>query len=272
MYFGISKDIITPPFNMVLACARGNMGNYEYVHDDVFVRCLAMSDGKNKTVLMSMDLLFHERSLNDELAKYAKEKYDIEPSFDLARRISTRSYEKAEAHNAKDKNFADAILYLERAFKFPEFKSQTAFAQARLYLNMARYQDEAKRRSSTIAYIKKAKSACPDYPEPYFMEADWVEKAKLGSNKFVNGVKYCAVYDLYAKALAKVKALETSADTEIRTNLKANDIEDLMFWCEQYFPDAAEVFMQGWKEGEKYPLKSQAQLGGTYNTVIRVAK
>ena len=199
-------------------------------------------------------------------------KYDVEPSFDLARRISTRSYEKAEAHNAKDKNFADAILYLERAFKFPEFKSQTAFAQARLYLNMARYQDEAKRRSSTITYIKKAKSACPDYPEPYFMEADWVEKAKLGSNKFVNGVKYCAVYDLYAKALAKVKALETSADTEIRTNLKANDIEDLMFWCEQYFPDAAEVFMQGWKEGEKYPLKSQAQLGGTYNTVIRVAK
>ncbi len=80
MYFGISKDIITPPFNMVLACARGNTGNYEYVHDDVFVRCLAMSDGENKTVLMSMDLLFHERSLNNDLAAYAKEKYGVEPS------------------------------------------------------------------------------------------------------------------------------------------------------------------------------------------------
>ena len=199
-------------------------------------------------------------------------KYDVEPSFDLARRISTRSYEKAEVRTVKDKNFADAILYLERAFKFPEFKSQTTFAQARLYMNMARYQDEAGRRSSTITYIKKAKTSCPDYPEPYFMEADWVQKAKLGSNKFVNGVKYCAVYDLYAKALAKVKALSSNPDSEIKTNLKVSDIEDLMFWCEQYFPDAAEVFMQGWKEGEKYPLKSQAQLNGTYNTVIRVAK
>ena len=199
-------------------------------------------------------------------------KYDVEPSFDLARRISIRSYEKAEVRTVKDKNFADAILYLERAFKFPEFKSQTTFAQARLYMNMARYQDEAGRRSSTITYIKKAKTSCPDYPEPYFMEADWVQKAKLGSNKFVNGVKYCAVYDLYAKALAKVKALSSNTDSEIKTNLKVSDIEDLMFWCEQYFPDAAEVFMQGWKDGEKYPLKSQAQLNGTYNTVIRVAK
>ena len=80
VYFGTAKDIITPPFNMILACARGNTDNYEYVHDDVFVRCLAMSDGENKTVLMSFDFLFHERSLNNELASYAKEKYGVEPS------------------------------------------------------------------------------------------------------------------------------------------------------------------------------------------------
>lgn len=200
-------------------------------------------------------------------------KYDVEPSFELARRISARSYEKADAHNAKDKNFADAITYLDRAFKFPEFKSQTPFAQARLYMNMARYQDEANRRSSTITYLNKAKSACPDYPEIYFMEADWVSKAKLGSNKFVNGVKYCAVYDLYAKALAKVKALASNPGSEIKTNLREDDIKDMMVWCEQYFPDAAEVFMQGWKEGEKYPLPIKGgSNGGKYNTVIRCAK
>ena len=200
-------------------------------------------------------------------------KYDVEPSFDLARRISTRSYEKAEVRTVKDKNFSDAITYLDRAFKFPEFKSQTPFAQARLYMNMARYQDEANRRSSTITYLNKAKSVCPDYPEIYFMEADWVSKAKLGSNKFVNGVKYCAVYDLYAKALAKVKALASNPGSEIKTNLREDDIKDMMVWCEQYFPDAAEVFMQGWKEGEKYPLPIKGgSNGGKYNTVIRCAK
>ena len=224
----------------------------------------------------------YDEVINSPLEKHKKSetyiqalrlKYDVEPTFELARKISARSYDKAEAHNVKDKNFADAITYLDRAFKFPEFKSQTPFAQARLYLNMARYQNEANRRNGTITYLDKAKSVCPDYPEIYFLEADWVSKAKLGNNKFLNGVKFCAVYDLYAKALAKIKELASKPDSEIKTNLSENDVKDMMAWCEAYFPDAAEAFMQGWKEGEVYPLSAKSQLAGRkYNTKIKIAK
>lgn len=80
MYFGIAKDIITPPFNMPLACASGNVGDFEYIHDDVYVRCVVMDDGNKKMVMMAFDILFHDRELNFELEKYAKEKYNVEPS------------------------------------------------------------------------------------------------------------------------------------------------------------------------------------------------
>lgn len=224
----------------------------------------------------------YDAVINSPLAKHKKSetyiqalrlKFDVEPSFELARQISSRSYEKAEAHNLKDKNFSDALIFLERAFKFPEFNAQEPFAKARLYLNMARYQTEANRRSSTITYINKAKSVCPDYPEVYYLEADWVSKANLGNNKFANGVKYCAVYDLYAKALAKVKALNANPSSEIKTSLTENDLKDMMAWCESYFPEASEIFMQGYKEGDKFnlPIKGGSN-GGKYPTVIRVAK
>lgn len=80
MFFGIAKEIITPPFKMTLACANNYFGNFNYIHDDVYIRCVVMDDGKNKTVMMAFDLLFHDRSLNFELEKYAKEKYNVEPS------------------------------------------------------------------------------------------------------------------------------------------------------------------------------------------------
>jgi len=80
MLFGIAKDIITPTFPMPLSCPYGKMEDFKYIHDDVFVRCLVMDDGKNKTVLMAFDLLFHDRCLNFELEAYAKEKYGVKES------------------------------------------------------------------------------------------------------------------------------------------------------------------------------------------------
>lgn len=80
MYFGVAKDIITPPFNIPLACSGDFSENFKYIHDDVFVRCLVIDDGKNKSVLMAFDILFHDRCLNFALEEYAKEKYGIEPS------------------------------------------------------------------------------------------------------------------------------------------------------------------------------------------------
>lgn len=80
MRFGTAKEIITPMFPMKLACPGGNFDDLLVaIHDDIYVRCLAMDDGSNKTVFMAYDLLFHDRSLNDEIEKYAKEKYGMHP-------------------------------------------------------------------------------------------------------------------------------------------------------------------------------------------------
>ena len=80
MLFGVAGDIITPCFRMPLACANNYVGDFEQIHDDVYVRCLVIDDGKNKTVLMAFDLLFHDRCLNFELEAYAKEKYKVKES------------------------------------------------------------------------------------------------------------------------------------------------------------------------------------------------
>ena len=78
MLFGTSKDIITPISKMKLACPGGNFDDeFVSIHDDVYVRCLAMDDGKSKAVFLSYDLLFHDRSLNNAMEAYAGEKYGI---------------------------------------------------------------------------------------------------------------------------------------------------------------------------------------------------
>ncbi len=78
MRFGVAKEVITPPFKMKLSCSGKMDVDYEDIHDDVFVRCLIFEDGMRKLVLMSYDLLFHDRSLNDALAEYASDKYGVE--------------------------------------------------------------------------------------------------------------------------------------------------------------------------------------------------
>lgn len=81
MKFGVAKDIITPTVSMCLACPQCDRDKgFKEIHDDVYVRCLVLDDGNKKTVLMSFDLLFHDRSLNKAVEKYAEEKYGISPS------------------------------------------------------------------------------------------------------------------------------------------------------------------------------------------------
>lgn len=80
MHIGCAKEIITPTRPMKLACADVFDKDFKYIHDDVYARCLVLDDGENKTVLMSMDLLFHDSILNDEVARYANEKYKVAES------------------------------------------------------------------------------------------------------------------------------------------------------------------------------------------------
>ena len=75
MRFGTGKDIITPVAPMNVACNGVFDKPFVWVHDDVYVRCLVLDDGKEKAVLMAFDLLFHDHVLNDQVAAYAHEKY-----------------------------------------------------------------------------------------------------------------------------------------------------------------------------------------------------
>ena len=74
MRFGAAKEITTPPFKMKLACSGKMDVDYEDIYDDMYARCLVFDNGENKFLLMSFDLLFHDRSLNDAMAEYASQK------------------------------------------------------------------------------------------------------------------------------------------------------------------------------------------------------
>jgi len=80
MKFAVSKEIITPIKPMKIACVGVFDVNFKAIHDDVYVRCLVLDDGKEKAVFMAMDLLFHDSLLNHEIAQYAKETYGISES------------------------------------------------------------------------------------------------------------------------------------------------------------------------------------------------
>lgn len=80
MRFGTAKCIITPYTPMYIACGGVFDQNFSKIHDDLYARCLVLDDGSKKAVLMSFDLLFHDRLLNDVIAAYAKEKYGIDPA------------------------------------------------------------------------------------------------------------------------------------------------------------------------------------------------
>lgn len=80
MRIGCAKEIITPIKPTKLACAGKFDTDFEHIHDDVFVRCIVLDDGKEMAVLMGADLLFHDCLLGDAVAGYAEERYGIKKS------------------------------------------------------------------------------------------------------------------------------------------------------------------------------------------------
>ena len=57
MRFGTAKEIITPKIKTKISCAGIFDADFEYIHDDAFVRCLVCDDGSGKAVYMAADLL-----------------------------------------------------------------------------------------------------------------------------------------------------------------------------------------------------------------------
>jgi hypothetical protein len=58
MLFGVSKEIITPPFKMQIACTGEYLKNFESVHDDVYVRCLVLKNSNIPKLLKLSTLPF----------------------------------------------------------------------------------------------------------------------------------------------------------------------------------------------------------------------
>jgi neutral ceramidase len=54
-YAGIAQSVITPPAGTYMVEPRGKLSTG--THDDLFVRAVALSDGKNKFVIVSFDLI-----------------------------------------------------------------------------------------------------------------------------------------------------------------------------------------------------------------------
>lgn len=82
MKFGLARDIITPDIAMAMSGYDTFYGAaYRGVHDDLYVKALLLDDGKQAVLLITLDLLFHDVALTDEIKQYAGERYGIAPDF-----------------------------------------------------------------------------------------------------------------------------------------------------------------------------------------------
>lgn len=80
LHFGVSKQNITPDFPTCLACSQQKDTLFERIHDDIFVRCLALLNLNRFIIILSYDLLFHSRDLHDFIFDYISQSVDIKKS------------------------------------------------------------------------------------------------------------------------------------------------------------------------------------------------
>ncbi|HOJ10404.1 MAG TPA: neutral/alkaline non-lysosomal ceramidase N-terminal domain-containing protein [Clostridiales bacterium] len=76
--FGVAKDIVTPCVETTMLGFGTVFGkSFTGIHDDLYVKCLLLKDGKQILVLLSLDLCFHDDSLPISIGEYLSEKYQI---------------------------------------------------------------------------------------------------------------------------------------------------------------------------------------------------
>ena len=78
MKFGIAKDLITPDIKTHMGGYGNLYGKYAVgIHDDLYVKALVLDDEKQRAVLISFDLLFHDYALTETLADYIQSRHGI---------------------------------------------------------------------------------------------------------------------------------------------------------------------------------------------------
>ena len=79
MRFGVAKEMITPDFPMyMIGYAEYYKKSYQSVHDDLYVRCLLLDDGKRKAIMLAYDLLFHDHSLAQKVRQFANTEFNVD--------------------------------------------------------------------------------------------------------------------------------------------------------------------------------------------------
>ena len=115
MRFGTAKEIITPAQKTKISCVGIFDADFDYIHDDAFIRCLVCDDGREKAVFMSADLLFHDRGLNDGISEYANEKYGIARSAVTLAYTHAHTAPASRGYNYGHDNDDYEVFLLERA-------------------------------------------------------------------------------------------------------------------------------------------------------------
>lgn len=78
MQYGIAKAIITPDSRMhMIGYAEYYRRVFEAIHDDLYVRCFVVKSEDAVNLIISYDLLFHDRSLTERIEDYVKANYNI---------------------------------------------------------------------------------------------------------------------------------------------------------------------------------------------------
>jgi len=78
MPFGVSRELITPPIKTHMGGYASLHGQYFVgIHDDLYAKALLLDDGRDKALLVTCDLLFHDFDLTEHLADYVEERYSV---------------------------------------------------------------------------------------------------------------------------------------------------------------------------------------------------
>jgi neutral ceramidase len=118
MRFGAAREIITPYFNMDMEGFAGYFGKgLKSIHDDIFAHALILEDdGYKKALIVTVDVLFHEYSLNREIMRFAGEKCSI-PSGNVLVNYSHTHYGPALRNYGQWTNSDEYESYLDEAIK-----------------------------------------------------------------------------------------------------------------------------------------------------------
>lgn len=80
MEFGIAKELITPD-RLTSMGGYGTFFGKQFlgIHDDLYARALLLDDGRKRVVFISLDLLFHDYALTEQIQAYAGQTFGIDP-------------------------------------------------------------------------------------------------------------------------------------------------------------------------------------------------